>query len=666
MIDLALPTLAIVAALLLALGPVALVAGGKAGYWGALGLCSVGILTAFGFLLAGAPAAILDVPFGLAGAASTLALDGVSAVFLLLLMISGAAASAASLDDRAHPTAAAFPVFLGAMALTLLAADAFALVAGFELMSLASAILVVTHHRDPSVRAAAVLYLGMAAVAGVCLIAALALLASGGTSFAAMRARPPEGLRAALVLALALIGPGSKAGLVPLHVWLPPAHAAAPGPVSALMSGAMTKVALYVVVRLLFDLCGPAQPIWWALPLLAMGTMSAVLGSLRANLEVDVKTILACSTIENVGLITIGLGLAMAARAADLTALAGLALGAALLHAVAHGLFKTLLFLGAGAIQHATGTRLLSRLGGVLARMPLTGWGMLLGVACLAGLPPSAGFASEWMLFQAVLGAVRLGGLGLQIVVCVLAALVALATAMAACAAIRLAGVALLGRPRSPQATAAHEAGPPHRWSILALAVPLVLIGLAPGMVLRLFEPALRLLAGASLAGRAGLLAIAPGLDAPGYVPLGVIALLALAATGVAAVLRARAVPGHRSGPAWGGGFSATAFLAQGDPLTQYSGAGFAQPLRRVLATTLLSARAQLAMPQPGDTAAATYAEQATDPADAFLFAPFSLVRRHLSGLADRMQFLTVRQTLSVMVVVLVAFLFAIALMEQL
>ena len=150
------------------------------------------------------------------------------------------------------------------------------------------------------------------------------------------------------MLALVLAGAGAKAGLVPLHAWLPLAHPAAPSHVSALMSGAMTKVALYVLARLLLDLCGPAQPLWWGLPLMALGAASAVLGALRANLEDDTKTLLACSTIENVGLIAIGLGLALAFRGADLGALAALAAGAALLHALNHGVFKTLLFLGSG------------------------------------------------------------------------------------------------------------------------------------------------------------------------------------------------------------------------------------------------------------------------------------------------------------------------------
>ncbi len=664
----ALPSLVVLAVLLLASGPVAAIAGPRLAALGAALLCALGAAVVGVYLAFGAAPQTLALPLGLPGQATALALDGASGFFALLLLLAGTAASVAALEEHGPaPSAPALPVFLAAMLLTLLAADAVALVAGFELMSAASFILVLTAHRQAPVRAAGLLYYGMATIGGLCLIVALALLSGHGTGFDAIRAAPPDGWRAAAVLLAVLIGAGSKAGLAPLHIWLPPAHAAAPSHVSALMSGAMTKVALYVMVRILFDLCGPAQPLWWGLPLLAMGLASAVIGALRANLETDLKAILACSTIENVGLITIGLGIALAARAADLPALAALALGAALLHTLAHGLFKAMLFVCAGAIQHATGTRLLARLGGLITAMPFTAAGLLLGAACLAGLPPGAGFAGEWMLFQSVIAAVRLGGLGLQIIVCVLAAGLALATALAASAAVRLVGVALLGRPRSAEAAAARECGPPSRWAILGLGTLVALIGLVPGAVLGLAEPALRLLGDADLRARAGLLGVTPHDHGAGYAPLGIAALLGLAGLLVLAVLRAWSVAGHRVGPAWDCGFGAApAWLAHGDPLTQYGPASFSQPLRRVLGPALLFATQRVDMPGPGDTRPAAFSARIHDPAEVLLFAPIGHLRVHLSGLADRVQFLTVRQTLSVIFAALVAFLGAIALLEQL
>ncbi len=637
--------------------------------WAALGgllVCAAGALLAVAYLLAGAPAATLTLPIGMPGLPMTLALDGLSGFFLLLLMLVGAAACAAALGERQPPaTAPCLPVFLAAMGLCLLAGDGFTLVLGFELMSLASFVLVLSHPGEAEVQRAALLYLGMALFGAACLIPALALLGGWNAPFAVLRGHPPEGWRAMAVLALVLLGAGSKAGLAPLHVWLPPAHSNAPGPASALMSGAMTKVALYALIRLLFDLCGP-QPMWWAVPLLVAGAASAVLGALRANMENDIKAVLACSTIENIGLITIGLGLALAARAADMLPLAGLALGAALLHVMAHGLFKALLFLGAGATQHGAGTRHLDRLGGLIHRMPVTTAAMLAGAACLAALPPSSGFAGEWALFQAVIAGPRVGGLGMQVLICVVAAMMALAVALAAAAAVRLIGIGYLGRPRTPRCAAADEAGPPMRWALLGLVAASLLVGLFPGAVLGLARPALGLLAGGMVPLRDAGLVLAPGSGVPGYVPLAVAVLLALAGGLVWWLARRVSVQGHRSAPAWDCGFGEPpAWLPFGDPATQYSGAGFSQPLRRTLGSGVLGAHETVDMPAPGQTRAASLMVALHDPAERWIFEAIGRWRDSLSGLADRMQFLTIRRTLSVMVTVLVVFLALVAIMEQ-
>jgi hydrogenase-4 component B len=640
-----------------------------------LPLCGIGLLLALAYLLGGAPAQALVLPIGLPGMNMSLALDGLSGFFLLLLMVVGTASCAAALDSHGEydSTAPFLPVFIAAMALTLLAGDAFSLLLGFELMSLASFALVLTNHREPEVRDAALLYFGMATLGAACLIPACALLGplagSWDAPFSLLRAHPPEGWRAIAVLVLVLIGAGSKAGLAPLHVWLPPAHSAAPGHVSALMSAAMTKVALYVLVRLVFDLAGP-QPMWWAVPLLVLGAAGAVLGALRANMEGDIKAVLACSTVENIGLIVVGLGLALAARAADLLPLAGLAMGAALLHAMAHALFKSLLFLGAGATQHGAGTRRLDRLGGLIHRMPITTAAMLAGAAALAALPPTAGFAGEWSLFQAVLASPRVGGLGMQILVCLVAALMALAAALAAAAAVRLIGVGYLGRPRTPRCAAATEAGPPMRWALIVLAGLGLLAGLFPGAVLALSAPALHLLTGGAAPLRDAGLLLAPTPDAPGYAAPAVAILLALAGALVWWAVR-RATPpealGYRSAPAWDCGFGeAPSWQPFGDPATQYGGASFAQPLRRALGASLLYAREQVDMPAPGERRPASLHVVLSDPAALLIFDKVADWRDRLSGRADRMQFLTIRRTLSVMVAVLVLFLAVVAMMEQL
>jgi formate hydrogenlyase subunit 3/multisubunit Na+/H+ antiporter MnhD subunit len=618
---------------------------------GTLGLGLAGVVLACVLLgclaLAGGPSSgVVAVPLGLPGGHLVLVLDGLSGFFLVLVMGVAAAAGAAALEGHAGDAATAplLPVFVAGMALTLLAGDAFTLMLGFEVMSVASCGLVLAGHRDAGhrdagargagARGAAVLYAGMAALAAGCLIAALALLvpADGSLTFAAMRVRPPEGARAAVVLALVLVGAGSKAGLAPLHVWLPPAHQAPPSHVSALMSGAMTKVALYVLIRVVFDLCGPAQPTWWGVPLLVVGAGSAVLGALRANMEGDIKAVLACSTVENIGLITAGLGVALAARGMDLAPLAGLAMAAALLHAMAHGMFKSLLFVGAGAVQHGAGTRLLDRLGGLIHRMPVTTGGMLMGAACLAAMPLTAGFAGEWLLLQSILAAVRVGGFGMQTLACVVAALMALAAALGAGAALRLIGVGFLGRPRTPRAAAAVEAGLPARAALLGLAGVCVAIGLAPLLV-------------------AGVVAMLAG---------GVVALVRRHG-------RANGTLGYRQAAAWDCGFGAApAWLPFGDPLTQYGAASFSEPLRRTFGATVLAARESVDMPEPGEIRPAVFASSARDPAVALVFAPIRRLREWLSGAADAMQFLTIRRTLVVMVGVLLLLLVAIAAVEQL
>lgn len=556
--------------------------------------------------LAAGGAATLALPLGTPFGPLRLALDGLSAWFLLLLGLSAACSALFALDqarDAPPRVLAAYPLFLAGMALTLLAADGLTLLLGFGAMSLASWVLVAAGHQQAANRRAARLYLGFAAFGGVCLAAAIGLLAAGGDAgFAALRAAPPAGWQATAVLVLVLAGAGAKAGLVPLHGWLPLAHPAAPAHVSALMSGAMVKVALYVIARLLLDLGGPAQPLWWGVPLVVLGAATAVLGALRANLETDAKALLACSTLENVGLIAIALGLAASFRAADLGALAALAAGAALLHALHHAVFKTLLFLGLGAVAHAAATRRLDALGGLVHAMPWTAGCVLVGALAAASLPPLSGFASEWLVVQALLSAWRVGDLAFQLLALAVLALAALAAALAAAAMVRLFGLVFLGRPRTPRAAGAVEPGWPARAALLLPAALTVLFGLIPGPMLALAGDAIRLLVRQDMAGRALPLGVAVGDGAASYAPVAIALLLAVACGGIWLLVRRRAPAGVQRGPAWDCGFAAPpAHLPFGDPRTQPSAAGFAQPLRRMLAAPALSVREAAWMPPPGD-----------------------------------------------------------------
>ena len=637
---------------------------GRLVHAGSLAGCVGFMAIAVAALLGGAPAP-LPLPFGPPWGGARLALDALGAWFLLILGLAGALASLFALGHPPGPARSLvpYPLFLAGMALTLAAGDLFTLLLGFEAMSFASWALVAADHEQAENRHAARRYLGFALFAGACLAAAAGLLAAGAGAldFAALRERPPEGWRAAAILALVLAGAGAKAGMVPLHAWLPLAHPAAPSHVSALMSGAMTKVALYVLARFLFDLCGPAQPVWWGVPLLVLGVAGAVLGGLRANLEADTKTLLACSTIENIGLILAALGLALAFRGRDLGGLATLAAGAALLHALNHGVFKTLLFLAAGAVLHAAGSRRIDRLGGLIHAMPVTAACAMLGAGAAAALPPLSGFASEWLLLQSLLAAWKLGDITLQVLAAAALALVGMAVALAAAAMLRLIGLVFLGRPRTPRGAGAHEVGRLERAALVLAAALTLAFGLLPGALLDLAGPAVAQLAGAApLRHGLGLLA---GEGAAAYLPWLVALLLAACLLATWLLLRRRSPQATQRGPVWNGGFIDPP-LVFGDPLTQPSAGGIAQPLRRMLGTSLLAAREVVDMPRPGEPRAGHYAASFRDPSEPFLLAPLARATDALAGRAERLRDFSLRQCLGLGFATLVLLLALIAWLE--
>ncbi|MBU8537098.1 proton-conducting transporter transmembrane domain-containing protein [Falsiroseomonas tokyonensis] len=600
-------------------------------------------------VLGGAAVAPQPLPIGVT---ALVAVDALSAWFLVLL---GLAAACSALFGLAHARDAAprllvaYPLFLAGMLLALIAADGFVLVLGFEAMSIASWVLVAADHQSPEARHAARRYLAFAVFSGICLVPAIGLLAasSGDLSFAAIRTAPPQGFVAAAVLALVVAGAGAKAGLVPLHGWLPLAHPAAPSHVSALMSGAMTKVAIYVLARLLLDLSGPAQPLWWGVPLLVLGAASAVLGALRANLETDTKTLLACSTIENVGLICIGLGLAACFRAADLGVLAGLAAGAALLHALNHALFKSLLFLGLGEVARGAASRQLDRLGGLIHAMPWTAGAVLVGAAAAASLPPLSGFASEWLLIQAMLAAWRVGDLAFQVLGVAVVAAAALAAALAAAAMVRLFGLVFLGRPRTPRAAGAVEGRGAARLALLLPAGLTLLFGLLPGPLLALAEGAVQLLVPHGMVERGSLAMIRVGDGGARIMPLAIALLLAVAGALVWWLVRRRAPAGVARAAAWDCGFMAPPqHLPFGDPVTQPSAAGFGQPLRRMLGGSLLAAHESVTMPAPGDPGPARVESGFADPSERWLLAPLARLRDALAARAEALRDLPLTATL--------------------
>ena len=416
-----------------------------------------------GVLLFSQAPSLCELPLGLPWLGAHFRIDAMSAFFLALVNFGAAVASLYAVGYGRHEEAPGrvlpfYPAFLAGMNLVLIADDAFTFLLSWELMSLASWALVMAHHKELDNARAGFVYLVMASVGTMSLLLTFGLLAGadGDYLFTAIRAHHHADPVSGLVLVLALIGTGSKAGLVPLHVWLPLAHPAAPSHVSALMSGVMTKVAIYGFIRIVMDLVGSPQW-WWAVVVLVIGAITAVLGVLHALMEKDIKRLLAYSTVENVGIIFVGLGLTLAFASNGFNAAAALALTSALLHALNHALFKSLLFFGAGAVLGATGERDIERMGGLIHRMPKTSLFMLAGSAAISALPPFNGFVSEWLMFQAVLISPQLPQWGLKFFVPAAGAMLALAAALAAACFVRAYGVAFLGRPRSEMARNAAE-----------------------------------------------------------------------------------------------------------------------------------------------------------------------------------------------------------------
>jgi formate hydrogenlyase subunit 3/multisubunit Na+/H+ antiporter MnhD subunit len=561
------------------------------------------------------------------------------------------------LTPRVEPL---FPLFAAAMNLVLMADDAYGFLFSWELMSLSSWALVVARHTDPESRRAGHLYLVMAVIGTTALLFAFGGLAgpAGGYSFDSIRAHTLHPAMAALVLAAALIGCGSKGGLIPLHAWLPLAHPAAPSHVSALMSGVMTKVAIYGFVRIAFDLLGP--PVWWwALPPIVLGAITAVLGLLYAVLDRDLKRVLAYSTIENVGVIFVALGLALAFRANDFAQAAAVALTAGLLHVLNHSWFKSLLFLGAGAVLHATGRRDLDGLGGLIRTMPRTAVFFLVGALAISALPPLNGFVSEWLLFQAVLAGPILPQASLRFAVPAIGAMLALAAALAAACFVRVYGTAFLGRPRSSAAAQAHDVPLSQQIAMGALALLCILGGLLGAPLAAVLAPLVGTFTGGVLpapgTGPTPLSLVAFD-SARSVYDAAVIALFVTIASLVTLVLVHRLSERRtRRGPAWDCGFP------DPSPATQYTASSFAQPLRRVYGTVAFAARETVTMPPPGDRSAARLQVTLVDWLwRAFYAAPAGAVLR-LAERLNMLQFLSIRRYLVLMFAALVILLSIIA-----
>jgi hydrogenase-4 component B len=566
---------------------------------GALICVAVAVIAAI-FLLTGHAPQTTILPLGLPDLPFHLRLDALSAFFLLILGVAGAGISifSAGYFRAGEGTAPGlmglqYHVFLSSMALVLLADDAYLFMVAWETMALSSYFLVTSQHRIPEIRRAGFLYLLMAHVGALCILLSFGVLQGGSWlfTFDAMRHASLTPTLATTAFLLALLGFGTKAGLVPVHVWLPEAHPAAPSPVSAMMSGIMLKTAIYGFLRVSFDLLHVR--FWqWGVLLLAVGLFSALYGAIFAAVQSDMKRLLAYSSIENVGIIFTGIGLSILFETCNLHLFAALALCAALVHALNHSLFKSLLFLTTGSVLHSTGQRNLGKLGGLIRRMPWVATIALVGTLSIAGLPPLNGFVSEWLLLQSFLFTPQIPHAFVNMFVPLGAAVLALTAALAAYVMVKFYGVVFLGQHREASLSEAHDAGWLERIGLLWLALGCIAIGVVPQLAMRPAAGVTGMLLGQSVA-TSSLWWIAP--IAPQQASYSGVILLAgiLGTIGITfLVVRVLAHGRMRRVPTWDCGYPhQTARM-------QDTAEGFGQPIRHMFGAFF---RMERDLPTPTD-----------------------------------------------------------------
>jgi len=555
-----------------------------------LGAVAGVVLAVLGLVAIGLPWKGLVLPLGLPDLPFHVRLDALSAFFLLLLGATSAGVScyaAGYFSGDRHGasglTCLQYHWFLAAMALVLIADDAYLFMVAWEAMALSSYFLVTTEHHLPEIRKAGFVYLLIAHIGAIAILLCFGVLqgGQGDYTFDAMRhARLGENW-ATIAFLLALVGFGAKAGIVPLHIWLPEAHPAAPSPVSALLSGVMLKTAIYGLFRVTYDLL-PAVHWQWGLLTLVVAVVTTLFGVLFALMQHDLKRLLAYHSVENIGIILIGFGLSLIYLGTGHPVLAVLGLIAALYHTLNHAVFKALLFLGAGAVLRESGLRDLGKMGGLIRIMPYTAFFFLVGALAISALPPLNGFVSEWLTFQAALLSPALEHGVLRSIIPLAAAALALAGALTAMCFVKVFGVAFLGVPRSVEAVGGREAG---RWEQLGmawLAALCVLLGLSPVWMIGLMDPIAVSLVDSSLANANAathwlwLTPVAPARAS--YSP--VIFFIVIVAVVLAAFWLVRLLYHGRlrRAPAWDCGFP------EQNARMQDTAEGFAQPIRQIFA----------------------------------------------------------------------------------
>ena len=599
-----------------------------------------------------------------------LQLDGLSAFFLVVIGLVGLAVALYGFGYTAayagryslRMVGVMLNVLLLSLTLQVLANNALTFLLMWEVMSLSAYWLVLTEHDQPGTVRAGVWYITMTH-AGFAALVAMFLVLSGGeltTSFAAMRthAAALTPLVRDAVFLLALFGFGTKAGIVPLHVWLPLAHPVAPSHVSALMSGVVIKMGIYGLLRVVLDLLG-GGPVWWGGVVLAVGTLSAILGILYALMQNDLKRLLAYSSVENIGIILMGMGVGLVFHSYGLMTLAALGFIGGLYHTLNHACFKGLLFLGAGSVLHATHTRNMEEMGGLIKRMPWTALGFLIGAAAISALPPLNGFTSEWLIFQALLGGFIIPVPEVAVLMPLAVGMLALTSGLAAACFVKAFGITFLAIPRSPEAEHAHEAPLTMRMGMAILALTCVGLGLAPFAVVPLLSGVLTGLGGLPDTRAAFTLHVAVqtspvfGQMSPTLVGVGLLGILVLVPLVMWALRVNRSL---RLGDSWGCGR-----IGQ-TPRMEYTATAFAEPLRRVFAELYRPSKELTIDFHPESkyfVQSIAYKSDITPLFDHWLYDPFLGLVRAIAQQIRRLQAGSLHLYLVYVILVLVTFLLA-------
>jgi formate hydrogenlyase subunit 3/multisubunit Na+/H+ antiporter MnhD subunit len=599
-----------------------------------IALCVVGLGSGFGV------AELAILPLGLPGLPFHLRLDALTSFFLFVLGLvsTGVSTFSAGYFRKGEGTPPGLLCFeyhacLASMVLLLLADDAYVFMVAWESMTLTATMLVMANHRMSEVRRAGFLYILISHVGALALLMCFGLLQAntGDYTFANMRRQHLDGFWASITFMLALFGFGTKAGILPLHIWLPEAHPAAPSPVSALMSAFVLKTGVYGILRVAFDLLH-TQIWWWGCVVLALGLATALFGVVQSAVQTDMKRLLAYSSIENIGLMFAGIGLAILFRAYGMGAMAALSLTAALYHVASHSAFKSLLFLGTGTVLHSTGERNLGRLGGLMRFMPWTAWASLVAALAAAGLPPFGGFVSEWLLLQSFLFTPSLPNSYLNMLIPIVAAVIALVGALAGYVMVKFFAIIFLGQPREPALNLAHDADHWERLAFAWLLAACCMLGLFPVQFVRLLDGVCGALIGHGIdfaAGNRGWLLLVPAApERASYAPFVFVAAL-LTCSLLTYLLVRRLFHGRfkRAAP-WGCGFPFQTVRMQD------TAEGFGQPIRELFGVFF---RMQRDLPTAFDRAP-RYKVTLEDPFWQLLYRPVAALSERVAQLVGMLQ----------------------------